>query len=63
MCRRGRDPRFDSVAPSTSASGRRGPPVSEAAIFGKRYAFLYDDVMPGEKQDLKKKLTVRQTKR
>lgn len=48
-CRGGKDPRFDSTI--------GGKPFHQDE-FARRYKFLYDDVLPQERADLKKQLRV-----
>lgn len=48
-CRGGKDPRFDSTI--------GGKPFNQDE-FARRYKFLYDDVLPQERADLKKQLRV-----
>lgn len=45
----GKDPRFDSTI--------GGKPFHQDE-FAKRYSFLYNDVLPGERADLKKQIKV-----
>ncbi len=46
-----RDPRF--------ASGPGGGPASTDPSFRRRYAFVYDDVLPREREELVAKIKVR----
>jgi ribosomal RNA-processing protein 36 len=46
----GKDPRFEATI---------GGKAFSKDDFGRRYAFLFDDVLPAERSELKKQLKVR----